>query len=141
MNKKGFTLLEILVVIIIIGILSTLGFSQYASYKEKTLDREAKTNLLLIAAGERIVRLESNDNSYVLPSPNNNAGINQALRMILPTASPTNWTYGVLTYSTSSFCASATRTANGQTRAFHILSPSSIAPDPQVQDGTCTPTP
>jgi len=40
--KKGFTLLELIVVIIIIGILATLGFAQYSKTLEKGRSAEAK---------------------------------------------------------------------------------------------------
>ena len=43
--KKGFTLLELIVVIIIIGVLATLGFTQYTKMVEKGRTAEAKTVL------------------------------------------------------------------------------------------------
>jgi prepilin-type N-terminal cleavage/methylation domain-containing protein len=40
--KKGFTLLELIVVVIILGILAILGFTQYATIIEKSRGAEAK---------------------------------------------------------------------------------------------------
>ncbi|MDD5155485.1 MAG: prepilin-type N-terminal cleavage/methylation domain-containing protein [Candidatus Omnitrophica bacterium] len=40
--KKGFTLLELIVVIVILGILATLGFTQYNKQVESTRLAEAK---------------------------------------------------------------------------------------------------
>jgi len=45
MNKKGFTLLELIIVIIILGILATLGFTQYAAMIEKSRGAEARSVL------------------------------------------------------------------------------------------------
>jgi type IV pilus assembly protein PilE len=40
--KKGFTLLELIIVIIIVGILATLGFVQYSAVIEKARGTEAR---------------------------------------------------------------------------------------------------
>ena len=40
--KKGFTLLELVIVIIIIGVLATLGFAQYVRMVEKARGAEAR---------------------------------------------------------------------------------------------------
>lgn len=40
--KRGFTLLELVVVVIILGILATLGFTQYTKMVEKGRTAEAK---------------------------------------------------------------------------------------------------
>ena len=43
--KRGFTLLELIIVIIIIGVLATLGFTQYGRMIEKSRGAEAKVIL------------------------------------------------------------------------------------------------
>jgi prepilin-type N-terminal cleavage/methylation domain-containing protein len=43
--KRGFTLLELIVVIIILGILATLGFTQYTKMVEKGRTAEARVVL------------------------------------------------------------------------------------------------
>jgi len=134
LSKRSFTLLELIVVIVIIGILATLGFTQYGGYKEKTLDREAQSNLLLILAGERIARLESNTSSYAGPA-NSNTDVNTLLRMLLPTTNP-NWNYTITGVSATSFCAQAVRNVTAG-RSFHILAPTLAVPDPQPASGSC----
>lgn len=50
--------MEIIVVIIIVGILATLSVTGYAPIKERAVGREAQSVLRLIAAAERIYRME-----------------------------------------------------------------------------------
>jgi len=45
LKKQGFTLLELIVVIIIVGILATLGFTQYSKVVEKGRTADAKQAL------------------------------------------------------------------------------------------------
>ena len=116
MKKEGFTLLELLIVIIIVGILATLAIIQYKPYKENTLDREAQANLNLIYAAERIYKFESNNNVYYSNSANNtNAGINSGLSLQLSTGAstqPADWNYTLTTCTSggnSRFTAQAQR--------------------------------
>ncbi|MDD4894381.1 MAG: prepilin-type N-terminal cleavage/methylation domain-containing protein [Candidatus Omnitrophica bacterium] len=46
--KKGFTLLELIIVIIIVGILATLGFTTYTNQVESSRLAEAKANISAI---------------------------------------------------------------------------------------------
>jgi prepilin-type N-terminal cleavage/methylation domain-containing protein len=56
--RKGFTLLELIVVIIILGVLATLGFTQYSQMIEKARGAEAKSILGDIRKMAAAYRLE-----------------------------------------------------------------------------------
>ncbi|MFA5357153.1 MAG: type IV pilin-like G/H family protein [Candidatus Omnitrophota bacterium] len=51
--KKGFTLLELIVVVIIVGVLGSLGFAQYTKVVEKSRTGEAKAVLGSIRSAQQ----------------------------------------------------------------------------------------
>lgn len=53
MKTKGFTLLELVVVIVIIGIISGISVVSYTNTRERSLEKEALASLRLIKAAER----------------------------------------------------------------------------------------
>jgi prepilin-type N-terminal cleavage/methylation domain-containing protein len=59
--NKGFTLLELVVVIIIIGILATLGFTQYGKVIEKGRIAEARMVLGAIRSAQEAYKQEHGD--------------------------------------------------------------------------------
>ena len=122
----GFTLIELIIVIVIIGVLATLGVSQYYPLRERALDKEAEANLRLIASAERIYRMETQ--TYV--TSNTTSQINSDLRLSITTTRP-SWSYFVHGNATN-FCAQANRTS-GTARFWTITSPSTGTPDPRPQ--------
>lgn len=66
MNKKGFTLLELLVVVLIIGILASIALPQYQKSVEKSRTAEAQTTLkaMFTAQQECVLRTGNIQNCY-----------------------------------------------------------------------------
>ena len=63
MNKrhnvlKGFTLVEVMVVVIIIGVLAAIGIPQYTKTLEKGKMREAEANLYTMYMAEKMYKLD-----------------------------------------------------------------------------------
>jgi len=119
----GFTLLELMVVVVILSILATMGASQYNAAKEKALDNEAKVNLRLILAAERVYRMEDNRSPPEYVNCANIPAVNANLRLALSNTNP-NWNYLVKSAGVAGFCADAQRT-NGipPLRAWRIIVP------------------
>ncbi|MCX5705551.1 MAG: prepilin-type N-terminal cleavage/methylation domain-containing protein [Candidatus Omnitrophica bacterium] len=101
-RKPGFTLIELLIVIVIILILAAIFTPMMSKVKVKSLDKEAISSLKLIAAAEKIYRMEQ---GFYVPGANEVA-LNPNLKLLLPTADP-NWEYKVDGTTPSAFTAKA----------------------------------
>lgn len=96
--SKGFTLVELIVVVVVIGILATFAIPQFAVTKERALDREAISVLGIIREAERAYRME--EGSYYPPAGSRTSSIpgeltdmNRELRLSVPSSS--DWAYTV----------------------------------------------
>jgi prepilin-type N-terminal cleavage/methylation domain-containing protein len=103
---KGFTLLEVIIVTIIVAILAALGLASFAGPKEQAAEREAQANLKLISAAEKVYRMEIGQ--YV--QCNSTTEVNNFLRLML-SPTDTNWKYRADTASGTTFNARAQRTS------------------------------
>lgn len=56
---EGFTLVELLIVIMVMGILLTLVLPGFTKTKERVYDKEAVVNIRLIQQAEKIYRMEN----------------------------------------------------------------------------------
>jgi len=102
-SLMGFTLVELIIVIIIIGILSFLGMPMYIRAMEGSRNKEAKSQLSLIAEAERMHWLE--ERNYI--TCNDISDCNDKLHLNLPQGS--SWDYTVSSSGASSFSAQAVR--------------------------------
>jgi prepilin-type N-terminal cleavage/methylation domain-containing protein len=106
MNRKGFTLVEVLIVVIIIGILAAIGIPQFAASIEKAKGGEARAGLGHIQTGEKVYYAE-NEAYTTLPSE------------LDITLSQKYWTFTITATSTM-YTATATR--SGGTHGTQTLS-------------------
>ena len=103
MGKKGFTLVEVLIVVIIIGILAAIGIPQFATSIEKAKGGEARAGLGHVQTAEKIYYAENE--AY---SPNiTDLDISLTNRY---------WTFSIDTVNANSSKYLATATRSGGTR-------------------------
>ena len=137
--KKGFTLLELVVVIIILGVLATLGIQQYGRMVERARGAEARTILGQIRSAAAAYRLERGS----LDGFNNTlAGIGTSTDQIPSACRATHYfSYTVNNAAGDAFTATATRcTAGGKTpnaaTAFTLTLTTDFANGTDVWGGT-----
>lgn len=104
--RCGYNLIEIIIVVIIVGILVTFAMPQFSKTRERAFDAEAKANLRLMQAAEKIYKMEIG--GYYGPS-NVIAAINTNLKLSLPATS--KWNYSI----TAAGDAAAARAGGGRT--------------------------
>ena len=93
-----------MIVLIIIGVLCVVAINQFSGSKESALQREAATNLKLIAAAEKIYRMEIG--GFV--NSTSAHYLNQNLSLMLPEVNP-SYTYSVTCATATDFTAEANR--------------------------------
>ncbi|MFH0918013.1 MAG: prepilin-type N-terminal cleavage/methylation domain-containing protein [Candidatus Omnitrophota bacterium] len=122
--RLGFSLLEVMVVVIIIGILATFAIPHYAKTQENGLDNEAKANLVLIQAAENLYKSERNSFYPVSGVEAVHAKLNSYLSVNLPLTG-SKWDYSVRVTpaagaNPAKACAQATRNSGPKIRSWHI---------------------
>lgn len=139
LQKSGFTLLELVVAMIIVGILATTAVRHWGIMKEKAILKEAISNLKRIKAIEMALRLESDDDRYVdcgwAPWPDD---CDDVLGIELPSD---NWSYLVVEFinpvtGNPRFRAIASRQGSGpySSCAYRLTSDELV---PSRWSGTC----
>jgi len=131
----GFTLTELIIVMVVVGILAAFAVPQFAVTKERALDREAKATLALVRAAERVYKMEVMDNYYpygALTTTNNISLMNTNLRLSLPATASPNWLYSI---DNSASTGKALATRSGRT---WTLDAAGVSEDPTCT-GACPP--
>ena len=102
--------MEIMIVVVLIGILATIGITNYTKTVLNAKTKEAKSLLLLIKHAEEVWKVEAN--TYVQCA--DTATCNTQLRLNLPNPGSPTWTYSVPNINNAtSFCALANTTVPG----------------------------
>jgi prepilin-type N-terminal cleavage/methylation domain-containing protein len=136
MNKKmpakkiaAFTLIELLIVIVIIGIIAAVAAPGFDRTKQDALSREAIASLKLMAAAQKVYKMESNNNRYVACA--NAALCNTALSLDLH---PSNWLYAV-SVNAGTGVATLTATRVGLAACTYTLTSSNFNAEPVKSAG------
>ena len=99
-RQKGFTLIELMIVVAIIGILAAIAIPNFMAYQKKAIQSEAKQEL------GNIRTLEATYNA-----DNTSYGSLSSIGWVVPTGR-TRYTYS-LSYATTTFAAHATGNIDG----------------------------
>ncbi|MDD2702436.1 MAG: type II secretion system protein [Candidatus Omnitrophica bacterium] len=60
-GRRAFTMIEVVIVLVISGIIATLGFMNYRNFTEKNRGKNAETNLSVIFNAEKRYKLSNNE--------------------------------------------------------------------------------
>ncbi len=116
MNKKGFTLIELIVVVIVIGILATFAVPQYLKATTRARVAKAKNALALIVRAEKMYRTKYDaykpvtDNAS-LATATTSLGVLSDVGLTKLTTD-TDWAYTVTSGDAATFTATATGKTN-----------------------------
>jgi type IV pilus assembly protein PilE len=108
-QQQGFTLIELMIVVVIIGLLSAIAIPSYSEYVQRA--RRAEATAVLRDAQQFMQRLYAANNSYRV----NGAAplLPASVQASPPNATRANYTITVATPDDMSYTLTATRNASG----------------------------
>jgi len=125
--RQSFTLIEVLIIIIILGILATIAFTSFRKSVVNSREKEARAMLNLIAQAEKMYKLEA---GVYWPCPNTSS-CNTLLDLSIPSGTSRAWDYRVKTRNSyTEFCSDA-----------KCIQPNLNARDFYIRDNTDEPIP
>ncbi|MDD5355544.1 MAG: prepilin-type N-terminal cleavage/methylation domain-containing protein [Candidatus Omnitrophica bacterium] len=120
-TKKAFTLLELIVVVVIIGILAGIMVPSYTRARERAIDKQAKSILSLLRSAERNYKMETGVYYPAGTSTTSLSDINSNLNLDL--VDDGNWDYTVAAWNSgATFIAALYRNKGGYIRTWTITS-------------------
>jgi prepilin-type N-terminal cleavage/methylation domain-containing protein len=110
--KKGFTLIELIIVVIVIGILATLAVPQYLKAVERTKGAKARHALGLIGQAEKMYRAEHDAYISIAAAADLTTNLTPYVEMA-DIVADTDWAYTLVAAAgpPQTFVATATRSA------------------------------
>lgn len=127
--KKALTLFEMCIVLVVIGVVTTIGFNHYAGIRELDLDREVAPTFNMLALAERNFALEDPQQRFypanALLGPlnvNSHALINTNLKTMISESPTSSWRYSIRSNNSLAvriFCIRADRNG-GNARFFSM---------------------
>jgi prepilin-type N-terminal cleavage/methylation domain-containing protein len=116
---NGFTLMELIVVIMIVGVLSSIIFPQYVRTRERTMDKQAIAILKTIRSAQRAYKLDTGTYYPSSGSVTSAATINNNLFVELTDNG--EWGYYIETQNSGTeFTARLSRNKGGYSRRWQI---------------------
>lgn len=109
--ENGFSLIELVTVIIIIAILVSIGAVNYIGRRQKAIDNEAIAILQLIAAAEKDYRAASGKGFFAC---SDTTACNAGLDLNIPYGDDVRWDYSVVA-NANTFTATALNVNNNKT--------------------------